>query len=153
MPSTAHRTASSIKASDLDPPGPLHGRAGDREGPRRSAAAAQAVHPAELNATLTALATALHDRGEKLGRTLVNFDQYLKVINPHTKKIVDDLGKLGQVSHEYNNVAPDIFATLENLETSATHGIAEKRASSTTCSPRHRHLHRAAASWPTTSSG
>jgi virulence factor Mce-like protein len=86
-----------------------------------------AVQPAELNSTLTALATALHNRGDELGRTLVNFDKYLKVINPHTKQLVDDFTKLGQVSLEYNDVAPDILATLSNLETSAR-TVVQKRA-------------------------
>jgi virulence factor Mce-like protein len=87
-----------------------------------------AVSPADLNATLTALAQALHNRGEALGRTLVNFDQYLKQINPHTKQLVTDLTKLGQVSLEYNALAPDIFGTLKNLQTSAKTIIARKQA-------------------------
>ena len=78
-----------------------------------------AVRPAQLNATLTALAQALQNRGDELGQTLVNFDKYLKIINPHTKQLVDDLSKLGQVALEYNSLAPDIFGTLQNLETSA----------------------------------
>ena len=45
----------------------------------------QAVKPAELNATLTAVATALQGRGEELGKTLVQMDTYLKGLNPHTK--------------------------------------------------------------------
>jgi phospholipid/cholesterol/gamma-HCH transport system substrate-binding protein len=85
-----------------------------------------AVRPADLNATLTAIATALHNRGEKLGETLVNFDQYLKAINPHTKDLVADLKKLGQVAEEYNGVAPDIFDSLQNLQTSAK-TVVEKR--------------------------
>jgi phospholipid/cholesterol/gamma-HCH transport system substrate-binding protein len=86
-----------------------------------------AVDPADLNSTLTALATALHNRGNELGQTLVNLDDYLKVINPHTKQLADDLGKLGQVSLEYNSVAPDIFATLQNLQTSVK-TVVDKRA-------------------------
>jgi phospholipid/cholesterol/gamma-HCH transport system substrate-binding protein len=86
-----------------------------------------AVDPADLNATLTALAEALHNRGDKLGQTLVNFDRYLKQINPHTKQLVDDLNKLGKVSLEYNALAPDIFATLDNLQTSAK-TVIERRA-------------------------
>jgi virulence factor Mce-like protein len=86
-----------------------------------------AVQPAELNATLTALSDALHNRGEKLGQTLVNFDSYLKALNPHTQQLVDDLGKLGEVSLEYNNLAPDILAALQNLQTSAK-TVVEKRA-------------------------
>jgi phospholipid/cholesterol/gamma-HCH transport system substrate-binding protein len=86
-----------------------------------------AVQPAQLNATLTALAQALHGRGEELGRTLVNFDHYLRVMNPHTTRMVSDLEKLGQVALEYNSVAPDIFATLNNLQTSA-HTVIQREA-------------------------
>ncbi len=85
-----------------------------------------AVQPAELNATLTALAQALHNRGDKLGQTLVNMDKYFKVMNPHTKQLVDDLKKLGRVSLEYNDVAPDIFATLKNFQTSARTVVAKQ---------------------------
>ena len=77
-----------------------------------------AVQPAELNSTLTALATALSGRGAELGRTLVNMDKYLKIINPHTQTLVDDLQKLGKVALEYNSVTPDILSTLQNLQTS-----------------------------------
>ena len=86
-----------------------------------------AVQPAQLNATLTALAEALKGRGDELGQTLVNFDRYLKIINPHTKQLVDDLSKLGQVALEYNSLAPDIFSTLQNLQTSAQ-TIIQRRA-------------------------
>ena len=86
-----------------------------------------AVQPAQLNETLTAIATALQGRGEQLGRTLVNSDRYLKIINPHTKQLVDDLKKLGQVADEYNGLAQDIFASLQNLQTSAR-TVIERRA-------------------------
>jgi phospholipid/cholesterol/gamma-HCH transport system substrate-binding protein len=88
----------------------------------------QAVKPAELNATLTAVATALQGRGEELGKTLVQMDAYLKGLNPHAKQLVTDLGKLGQVSDEYNDVSPDLFATIDNLQTSAKTVIAEKQS-------------------------
>jgi virulence factor Mce-like protein len=78
-----------------------------------------AVQPAQLNDTLNALATALHGRGRELGQTLVHLDQYLRVLNPNTKQMVDDLHKLGQVALEYNGLAPDIFGALKNLQVSA----------------------------------
>jgi virulence factor Mce-like protein len=87
-----------------------------------------AVQPADLNATLTALAEALQNRGDALGNTLVHFDRYLKEINPHTKQLVDDLSKLGQVSLEYNALAPDIFGALQNLETSARTLVARQNS-------------------------
>ncbi|HJQ44653.1 MAG TPA: MCE family protein, partial [Jatrophihabitantaceae bacterium] len=49
-----------------------------------------------------------------------------KQINPHTKQLVDDLSKLGQVSLEYNALAPDIFGTLKNLQTSARTIVARR---------------------------
>jgi phospholipid/cholesterol/gamma-HCH transport system substrate-binding protein len=88
----------------------------------------QAVQPAELNATLTAVAQALQGRGEKLGQTLVQLDSYLKQFNPYTQRLVDDLKQLGQVSDEYNAVAPDLLASFDNLETSARTVIEQKDA-------------------------
>ena len=43
----------------------------------------QAVQPAQLSATLNALATALDGRGKQLGQNLVALDTYLKGLNPH----------------------------------------------------------------------
>jgi phospholipid/cholesterol/gamma-HCH transport system substrate-binding protein len=85
-----------------------------------------AVQPAQLNATLTALADALHGRGDELGRTLVTIDRYLKVINPHTRQFVADIEKLGRVALEYDALAPDILAGLQNLQTSARTVVAER---------------------------
>jgi phospholipid/cholesterol/gamma-HCH transport system substrate-binding protein len=91
----------------------------------------KAVQPAELNATLTAVAEALQGRGTELGRTLVQLDSYLKQLNPHTKKMVDDLVKLGKVADEYNGVAPDLMQTFRNLETNARTTIEKREALST----------------------
>jgi hypothetical protein len=76
----------------------------------------QAVQPAELNATLTAVATALNGRGARLGATLANLDNLLKQFNPHTQQLVDDLTKLGQTADLYNSVAPQLIDTLKNLQ-------------------------------------
>lgn len=91
----------------------------------------QAVKPAELNATLTAMATALKGRGEKLGQTLVSLDTYLKQFNPHVPELVDNLKKLGEVAVLYNDAAPDIVDTLNNLNVSARTLIEKQAALST----------------------
>jgi virulence factor Mce-like protein len=91
----------------------------------------QAVQPAELNATLTAVAEALQGRGEELGKTLVQLDSYLKKLNPHAKTMVDDIVKLGKVADEFNGVAPDLMQTFRNLETSARTTIEKREALST----------------------
>ncbi|NHA00704.1 MCE family protein [Nocardioides sp. W3-2-3] len=49
------------------------------------------VRPADLNATLTALATALDGRGEQLGKNLETVDSYLKRINPEIPALLQDL--------------------------------------------------------------
>ena len=90
-----------------------------------------AVQPAELNATLTAVAEALQGRGAELGRTLVQLDGYLTKLNPHVKRMVDDIVKLGKVADEYNGVAPDLMQTFRNLETSARTTIEKRAAIST----------------------
>ena len=87
-----------------------------------------AVQPAELNATLTAIAEALQGRGAELGHTLVQLDQYLRQMNPHAKQMVDDIVKLGKVADEYNGVAPDLMQTFRNLETSARTTIEKRDA-------------------------
>jgi phospholipid/cholesterol/gamma-HCH transport system substrate-binding protein len=88
----------------------------------------QAVQPAELNATLTAVAEALQGRGAELGQTLVQLDKYLTQLNPHAKQMVDDLVKLGHVADEYNGVSPDLLQSFRNLETSARTTIAKREA-------------------------
>ena len=86
------------------------------------------VQPAELNSTLTALATALHGRGKELGQTLVNLHKYLVRLNPHDDELVDDIGKLGQVALEYNKASPDLFSMLKNLETNVRTVVARRAA-------------------------
>jgi phospholipid/cholesterol/gamma-HCH transport system substrate-binding protein len=95
----------------------------------------QAVQPAELNATLTAMATALRGRGEKLGQTLVSMDSYLKQLNAtsspgktYVSQLVDDLKKLCDVSTEFNSAAPDLLGMLDNLQTSARTVINKQAA-------------------------
>ncbi len=77
----------------------------------------QAVKPAELSATLTAVADALHGRGTELGQTLVNFDNYLKSLNAdvspgktYTTQIVDDLAKLGTLSDNLQRATRRIWS-------------------------------------------
>jgi phospholipid/cholesterol/gamma-HCH transport system substrate-binding protein len=95
----------------------------------------QAVKPAELNATLNAMATALRGRGAELGQTLVNMDAYLKQLNAdsspgksYVAQMITDLKKLGEVSVKFNEAAPDLLATLDNLQTGAKTLIQKQAA-------------------------
>ncbi|HEX6486676.1 MAG TPA: MCE family protein [Nocardioidaceae bacterium] len=75
------------------------------------------VQPAELNYTLTALATALEGRGEQIGNNFVVLDGYLKRTNPQLPELVEDLRLLGQVSEEYRAAMPELARLLRNSVT------------------------------------
>jgi phospholipid/cholesterol/gamma-HCH transport system substrate-binding protein len=75
----------------------------------------RSVRPADLNATLNALATALGGRGEQLGATMDRLDSYLGVIDGHLPTLKQDLVKLADVADTYDLAAPDLLDTLRNL--------------------------------------
>ncbi len=75
------------------------------------------VQPAQINYTLTAMATALEGRGEAIGNNLVVLDDYLQRTNPKIPLLVDDLRKLGEVSEVYRDVVPEVANLLRNSVT------------------------------------
>jgi virulence factor Mce-like protein len=75
----------------------------------------QAIDPADLNATLNALATALDGRGAEIAGTLTQLDAYLKKLNPSIPKLMDALTKLTQVAQLYGDATPDLVRALRNL--------------------------------------
>ncbi|WP_051406836.1 MCE family protein [Nocardia sp. CNY236] len=72
------------------------------------------VEPEKLNATLSALSTALQGRGEKLGDLLVQTDAYLRDINPYLPTLQDDLAKTGDVTNLYADTVADLLRILDN---------------------------------------
>ncbi|WP_375002177.1 MCE family protein [Aeromicrobium sp. CTD01-1L150] len=86
----------------------------------------QAVEPADLSYTLTAMAQALEGRGEKLGETLVTANDYLKEINPDVPVLVDDLVKLGEVSDIYAKELPTVARLLRNSVTTGNTLVAKR---------------------------
>lgn len=85
----------------------------------------RAVRPADLNATLTAIATALEGRGEQLGENLATVDSYLKRINPQIPKLLEDLELTSEVSDTYADILPEVAQILDN--TVKTTGTLEAR--------------------------
>jgi phospholipid/cholesterol/gamma-HCH transport system substrate-binding protein len=75
----------------------------------------QAVDPADLNATLNTLATALEGRGAEIAGTLTQLDGYLKKLNPSVPKLMDALAELTQVAQLYGDATPDLVRALRNL--------------------------------------
>lgn len=92
------------------------------------------VRPADLNATLTALATALEGRGELLGENLEVVDSYLKRLNPEIPALLEDLKLTAQVSTTYAEILPEVAQILENTVT--TTGTLEEREAQLTATLR-----------------
>ena len=84
------------------------------------------VQPAQLSATLNAVATALQGRGTELGSTLVALDAYLKRLNPQLPALNSDLHNLVAVSRSYNQAAPDLLQALTEL-TVTTGTVADQQ--------------------------
>ncbi|WP_084528337.1 MCE family protein [Nocardia crassostreae] len=72
------------------------------------------VEPEKLNATLSALGSALEGRGEKLGQLLVDSDAFLREINPSLPTLQQDLRKTTQVTGLYADTVPDLLRTTDN---------------------------------------
>ncbi|WP_232523712.1 MULTISPECIES: MCE family protein [Nocardioides] len=87
----------------------------------------RAVRPADLNATLNALARALGGRGEQLGETMDELDAYLGEISGHLPTLREDLVKLADVAHTYDLAAPDLLAALKNVTTTAQTVVDNKK--------------------------
>lgn len=86
----------------------------------------RSVRPADLNMTLNALATALENRGDQLGDTFVDLDDYLTVIDEHLPTLREDLVRLAEVADTYDDAAPDLLGVLGNL-TVTSKTIVQKR--------------------------
>ncbi|GGM52110.1 ABC transporter substrate-binding protein [Longimycelium tulufanense] len=88
--------------------------------------ALQAVEPAKLASTLTALSNALDGRGRPLGETLVQLNDYLREINPALPAINEDISRLADVSDTYSKAAPDLIQALSDL-TATSRTLVEQR--------------------------
>ncbi len=85
----------------------------------------ETVQPADLNATLSAISTALEGRGSQLGENLATVDSYLKRINPQIPALIDDLRLTAQVSDLYADILPDVAQILD--DTVVTTGTLEEK--------------------------
>lgn len=74
----------------------------------------RAVDPVKLNQSLAAISGALNGRGEKLGQTVTNFDQFLQKVNPSLDSIDRDLEVAPVALNAYADAAPDLVDILAN---------------------------------------
>jgi phospholipid/cholesterol/gamma-HCH transport system substrate-binding protein len=80
----------------------------------------KALHPAALDETLTAIATALRNQGPQLGTTIQQVASYLDEMLPEVPKIVNDVGELGPVANTFSQATPPILSTIANGSVLAT---------------------------------
>jgi len=79
----------------------------------------QAVQPEKLSMTLNSLSTALQGRGEQLGRTLVQLNDYLEKLTPSLPNLTADIKALASVSNTFSQAAPDVLQALSDLTTTS----------------------------------
>ncbi|NUS44325.1 MAG: MCE family protein [Mycobacteriaceae bacterium] len=85
------------------------------------------VHPEQLNATLTAIATALHGRGEALGQLIDSGDSYLATINPMLQTLKKDFDKTAEVANLYADNAPNLLRAVDNATVTSDTIVAEHK--------------------------
>ena len=72
------------------------------------------IDPAKLNETLGAVATAFNGRGDKIGRTLSDFNAFLAKINPSLPNLTHDIEAFVPTASAYGDAAPDLISTAGN---------------------------------------
>jgi len=86
----------------------------------------QAVQPQKLSSTLTAISTALQDRGKPLGETLSELNTYVGDLNPHVPALQHNLTELAKFSESLADAAPDVVSTLGNLSVTSQTVVDER---------------------------
>jgi phospholipid/cholesterol/gamma-HCH transport system substrate-binding protein len=72
------------------------------------------IDPVKLNQTLGAIATAFNGRGEKIGRTLTDFNAFLAKIEPSLPNLSHDIEAAVPTLNAYADAAPDLVSTVKN---------------------------------------
>lgn len=72
------------------------------------------IDPAKLNETLGAVATAFDGRGEKIGRSLEDFNAFLAKINPSLPNLSHDIEASVPTFTAYGDAAPDLIGVFDN---------------------------------------
>lgn len=78
-----------------------------------------AVSPAELSTTLTAIATALKGRGDSLGQTITDARQYTDVVRPSIPLLLEDAQLLADASDSYTRASGPLLDALRQMTTTA----------------------------------
>ncbi|WP_328419315.1 MCE family protein [Streptomyces sp. NBC_00443] len=84
------------------------------------------VQPGKLNATLSAFATALEGRGDRIGDNLTRLEAYLRRLNPHLPSLTEDIARFAEVAEIYGDAAPDLMDILRNTVTTSRTIVEQK---------------------------
>lgn len=87
----------------------------------------QAVQPAKLSSTLTAISTALDGRGKQLGDTLADLGKLIGDLNPELPQLQHDIKALADLGNNYSDALPDVVTALSEL-TTTSRTIVDQRA-------------------------
>lgn len=86
----------------------------------------ESVDPQKINATLTALSTALQSHGRRVGELMVSLDQYLAQFNDSIPTLQRDIPLLADNLDTFAAATPDFIATVANLSTTGA-TVVEKQ--------------------------
>ena len=84
------------------------------------------VQPGKLNATLSAFATTLEGRGDRIGDNLTRLEAYLRRLNPHLPSLTEDIARFAEVAEVYSDAAPDLMEILRNTVTTSRTIVEQK---------------------------
>jgi ABC-type transporter Mla subunit MlaD len=85
-----------------------------------------AARPAEVNSALTAVADAVDQRGEVIGRLISQTDAYLTSFNPSLQTLSDDLRVVDDVADIYDVVRPDLVDTIDDAGATSETVVAQQ---------------------------
>jgi ABC-type transporter Mla subunit MlaD len=83
------------------------------------------IDPAKLNQTLGAIASAFNGRGEKIGKTLSDFNAFLAKIEPSLPNLSHDIETAAPTFGAYADAAPDLIKTVQS-STQLSNSIVEE---------------------------
>ncbi len=86
------------------------------------------VHPAELDAALSALATALQEQGPAINTLIHRADTFLRKLAPHMGELDDVITSLATVTDELARNAPDLLDSLANTLVVSRGVLRDKQA-------------------------
>jgi phospholipid/cholesterol/gamma-HCH transport system substrate-binding protein len=88
----------------------------------------EAAPPSEVNNALTALSTAVDQRGERIGALITQVDRYLTSLTGNLPALSTDLRRADEVLGIYDAAAPDLLKTAKNASVTSTTLVRRQRA-------------------------